>query len=174
MKEMTTCEAKVIVVFVLLAIATSTISVPVPNSFVISSILNKINTYRHLHQVSNVSWSLLLQNKSQEWANYLIINNKFEHSKLSYGENIALMSNFYNNTTSILYACDAWYNEEHNYNYANPSFNAGHFSQIVWANTKYIGAGIASTNTRSIIVMMFDPPGNVGNQYKINVFPPKK
>lgn len=51
--------------------------------------------------------------------------------------------------------------------------NAGHFAQMIWASTKYIGVGKASSKTGKIFVVAFYfPPGNLVGAYHTNVPPP--
>ena len=117
---------------------------------------------------------------SQKWSNELASKNLFAHSTSNYGENIALeygsiSSNF---SICIINAIKMWYSEVNNYDYLNPGYNhtAGHFTQLIWVNTRKISVGISLSNKTNIIyiVMNFDPPGNyVGAiNYINNVLPP--
>jgi len=36
----------------------------------------------------------------------------------------------------------------------------GHYTQIVWRDTKQVGCGVARDNRREIWVCNYDPPGN--------------
>jgi pathogenesis-related protein 1 len=40
----------------------------------------------------------------------------------------------------------------------------GHYTQVVWRNTKEIGCGKAECGDRAIVVCNYDPPGNVMGQ----------
>lgn len=128
------------------------------------TLLDKINSLRVLHQVGPVQYSEAVNKSAQDWAN----KNIFGHSVTRYGENIALAPNF-------IKAVDMWYDENKQYNYtrANYSPETGHFTQLVWKNTKYIGLGyINSKFNNMLIVMQFDPPGNMLEEFGSNVFPP--
>jgi len=128
------------------------------------TLLDKINSLRALHQVGPVQYSEAVNKSAQDWAN----KNIFGHSVTRYGENIALAPNF-------IKAVDMWYDENKQYNYtrANYSPETGHFTQLVWKNTKYIGLGyINSKFNNMLIVMQFDPPGNMLGDFGSNVFPP--
>lgn len=47
----------------------------------------------------------------------------------------------------------------------------GNFTQLVWNSSKKLGVGIAlSTSNILYVVCKYDPPGNVDNAYKYNVF----
>ncbi|KAF3916784.1 hypothetical protein ABW20_dc0108211 [Dactylellina cionopaga] len=58
-----------------------------------------------------------------------------------YGENIA--AGTYSN---FGFYASLWYNEVSQYNFNNPGFAAatGHFTQVVWKDTKQIGCAFAS------------------------------
>ncbi|KAG0318144.1 Golgi-associated plant pathoproteinsis- protein 1, partial [Podila horticola] len=58
-------------------------------------------------------------------------------------------------------AITAWYNEEKQYNYNNPGFSGatGHFTQVVWKDTKSAAGNIV---------------GNNGAYFRKNVLPKKK
>ena len=69
---------------------------------------------------------------------------------------------------------DMWYEEHDKYNYSNPGFSSttGHFTQIVWQNSKEMGAGKAvSSSGAQFVVARYQPPGNVRGQYPENVKP---
>ena len=60
-----------------------------------TSALNQTNFYRARHGVGALTEDSTIGVTSQEWANYLSDNNKFEHNvaklrTLGYGENIAM------------------------------------------------------------------------------------
>ena len=50
----------------------------------------------------------------------------------------------------------------------------GHFSQIVWKNTKKVGFGrvVLHGGRHIYITAYYSPPGNISSQYKENVPPP--
>lgn len=56
-----------------------------------------------------------------------------------------------------------------------PTMIAGHFTQVVWKSTKYVGMGIAKSNTHGsvVIVANYLPPGNFIGQFKTNVLRPR-
>ena len=67
-----------------------------------------------------------------------------------------------------------WYEEHDKYNYSNPGFSSttGHFTQIVWQNSKEMGAGKAvSSSGAQFVVARYQPPGNVRGQFPENVKP---
>lgn len=67
-----------------------------------------------------------------------------------------------------------WYNEIKNYdlNAEKPSYNpkTAHFTQVIWAESTHIGAGIADAeNGMTFIVVRYSPPGNNIGKWKGNV-----
>ena len=64
-----------------------------------------------------------------------------------------------------------WYNDEP----PRGSFNkTGHFTQVIWKSSQYVGVGLVTIGNSCFVVANYDPPGNIISQYKQNVLPPKK
>ena len=65
-----------------------------------------------------------------------------------------------------------WYNEQSNYDYSSNLCNygsvCGHFTQMIWKNTKKIGCGQSTRKKGSMTtvywVCQYDPPGNYNGQ----------
>jgi pathogenesis-related protein 1 len=112
-------------------------------------------------------WSEELAAYAQQWADSLAMNDcdlrhrAYVPGKKNYGENI-----FWG--TDIFVPVDAprsWYNEIKKYTYGplTPSNwnGVGHYTQMVWKTTEYMGMGAATCASGSIIVVAnYDPPGN--------------
>ena len=120
--------------------------------------------------VAPLSWSPKLAEYAQKWANNLVANGKcnLEHRpnsgewKGNYGENIAMLVAQKNGAVegSVL-----WYGEIskfQNVTLDNTNwYAAGHYSQMVWRNTKLVGIGTAKcSNGYTIVVANYDPAGN--------------
>ncbi len=147
-----------------------------------SQITDRVNYYRLLHGVGKVSHSGKVAQVMQAWTNELARQSIFQHSSSKYGENLALASmrrcnatQAQNVTSFVLTAVDLWYNEESFYNYSKSVYSSktGHFTQLVWKKTTYIGVG-ASINLKDCkiyIGMSFDPIGNYNQLMKKNVLP---
>ncbi|KAL9983951.1 hypothetical protein ACROYT_G006200 [Oculina patagonica] len=118
------------------------------------------NYFRTLHQVPNVTWSMSLQKEAEDWVKYLADNNKFHHSSKNPGN---LYLSVYRPRE---YCSDAiwWFHwEEKYYNYSNPKYYkaAGHFTQVLWKNSKQIGAAWAiRKDGRLVISIKYNPGGN--------------
>jgi pathogenesis-related protein 1 len=135
-------------------------------------ILKHHNQARALLGVAPLTWNNELSAYAQEWANYLVYsnNNEIEHrsslgkNTRDFGENIFWGSNF--DSFSVLNASESWYEEKGAYIYQPVSYSnfhgTGHYTQMVWGNTKQIGVGVAKGTDGSIIVVAnYYPAGNV-------------
>ena len=68
-----------------------------------------------------------------------------------------------------------WYEEYKVYNYNADDFQpqAGHFSQLVWKGSKYLGFGLAVNDQGNYYaVANYYPAGNMMGQFRQNVLPP--
>ncbi len=72
---------------------------------------------------------------------------------------------------------DSWYSEikYYDFNQGGFSMQTGHFTQLVWKDTKKVGAGLAynGDRTKAYVVAQYAPPGNYEGEYEENVLPPK-
>jgi uncharacterized protein YkwD len=117
-----------------------------------------------------------LSETAQAYAEYLANNNLFQHSQNGYGENLYMMSS--SGSLSNLpgsTAVQAWYDEIKDYNFNQHGFSmaTGHFTQVVWKNSKQLGVGIGfGNNGRSaVVVANYYPPGNYLGQFPQHVSP---
>ncbi|KAF2009058.1 PR-1-like protein [Aaosphaeria arxii CBS 175.79] len=139
------------------------------------------NVDRALHGVPPLVWHDNLSNYAQQWANQCV----WAHSNGMYGENlhglwIRTPLDFINQTRSGIH--DGWYKEIDLYDYNKPGFAAatGHFTQVVWKNTTYVGCAWNTTPCKSGVWNWFElvceywPAGNVLNDaiFRANVPPP--
>ena len=122
--------------------------------------------------VGPVTWSKKLAIYAQEWANQLASTNcKLKHRPISgkwkqeYGENLFMgIAGYY----GVANAVKAWESEKQYYRgkTLNPSnwYDSGHYTQMVWKNSKEIGCGKVECNDKIIVVCNYDPPGNILGQ----------
>ena len=141
----------------------------------IDDITAYVNNYRSIHQAPPLKWDTTIAQFSQNWANYLLINNVFQHSGSSlYGENLAYFKGYGTDLMTLLkLAIDMWYNEIKDYDFKKPGFaeGTGHFTALVWKSSTNFAMGFAiNPLTTSVdVTMNMSPPGNVSGQYEINV-----
>ena len=122
--------------------------------------------------VGPVTWSKKLAIYAQEWANQLASTNcKLKHRpnsgkwKQEYGENLFMGTAGY---YGVADAVKAWESEKQYYRgqTLNPSnwYDSGHYTQMVWKNSKEIGCAKVECNGNIIVVCNYDPPGNILGQ----------
>lgn len=135
--------------------------------------LNYLNKYRIIHCVPQLIYDKNIETVATEHAKYIIESGKFEHSSNSFGENIAYTYDVNDEFKAFVVSTDLMYEEKKLYNYSKPgfSFYTGHFTQMVWKSSKYVGIGTFKNDTIIAIVVNYYPPGNVYNDFIENVTP---
>ena len=143
------------------------------------NILLRHNYYRKRHQVGDLAINSDLEAIAQAYSEKLTAEDAMYHSGNSYngkplGENLfSLWSSKVASVTGTD-ATDAWYNEVSKYDFENPGYKEGigHFSQLVWKDSKQIGCGAACQDHTCTVTCNYYPAGNYRNQFAENVFPP--
>ncbi len=138
-------------------------------------ILNHHNDVRKEIGVGKIIWNKQLARYAQQWANYLADSNhcQLKHrvapgeNGKDYGENI-----FWGSDKSIspMEASLSWYSEKKDYKYQkvdNKNYlKTGHYTQMIWKNTKEMGVGVAvCPNGGMIVVANYYPAGNYIGEY---------
>ena len=135
------------------------------------------NKYRKMHHVPDIELNQELCDIAQKYAEYLAKNSLFEHSHARFkgagmGENLYMCSGFEPNGGK---AVTSWYNEIKDYDFKKgKSANGGvvgHFTQVVWKESKYLGVGIGKVGNSYYVVANYFPAGNFNNLELENVFP---
>ena len=107
-----------------------------------------------------LAWSDRLAALSQDWADILLMRNQFAHRPRSaYGENLFEITGAAASSSQVV---NAWAGESRHYDYNSNRCHGvcGHYTQIVWAETKEVGCAVARGARREIWVCNYDPPGN--------------
>jgi Uncharacterized protein with SCP/PR1 domains len=107
-----------------------------------------------------LAWSDRLAARSQDWADTLLARKQFIHRPNStYGENLFEITGA---TASPAQVVNAWAAESRNYDYSSNRCSGvcGHYTQIVWGDTKEVGCAVARGGGREVWVCNYDPPGN--------------
>jgi uncharacterized protein YkwD len=136
--------------------------------------IDEHNKYRKLHRVDPLLHDPDLSKYSQIHADKIASQDVLNYSDCrlddkQIGENIAVGASMTAKT-----ATDIWYDEVREYNFDSAGFNmnTGHFTQVVWKDTRYMGIGIAvSQSGTCYIVSNYYPPGNVNGYFEYNVLP---
>jgi pathogenesis-related protein 1 len=111
-------------------------------------------------------WSDKLAATAQEWADHLSSVGGFEHRpKSKYGENLFEMRGGKATAAEVV---EKWMSEAANYdrksNRCRKGAMCGHYTQVVWRNTKEVGCAMAGKGAREVWVCDYDPPGNYVGQ----------
>lgn len=149
-----------------------------------TNMLNLHNYYRAQHSAPPLTISRRLNQIAQAYADQLAATSRFEHSgNRLYNE--ILGENLYMEwishgpvPVSTRTAMKSWYDEIGLYDFNNPGYSeeTGHFTQMVWRSTKWLGVGMAlSADGREVyFVTNYYPAGNIVNYgyFQQNVLPP--
>lgn len=115
-----------------------------------------------------------LNDVAQDWANTMAKDKDMKHRKGNkYGENVYSSSNKkLTDSEAVIDATNKWFDEGKKYNYRRATFTGatGHFTQVVWKSSKYLGIGVARSDKGVVYVCAnYDPRGNMMTQFLQNV-----
>ena len=106
-------------------------------------------------------WSNRLAAYAQHWAEILITTGDFTpHRDPPYGENLYEITG---GTSTPYDVVNAWASEAASYDVRRNSCSGrcGHYTQVVWRETKAVGCGVARAGRREVWVCSYDPAGNI-------------
>ena len=134
------------------------------------------NKYRTKHHAPPLKINSELNRIAQQYANYLAQNDCFQHSDNEYrgeslGENLYMC---YGTKITGKAMTDAWYNEIKQYNFNASTFTSGtgHFTQVVWKDSKEVGFAYAQSRSGNYYgVANYYPAGNFMGEFRKNVLP---
>lgn len=118
------------------------------------------NAVRARLGIAPLVWSERLEARSQDWADTLPAHKQFAHRPNSTcGENLFEIKGA---TASSARVINAWARESRTYDYGSNRCRGvcGHYTQIVWRDTKEVGCAVARGGGREVWVCDYDPPGN--------------
>jgi uncharacterized protein YkwD len=122
------------------------------------------NAVRRRVKMPPLTWSPRLAAAARAWAETLISRGAFEHnSHTPYGENLFEIHG--RRATPSEVVAD-WADEAAHYDHkANVCRGpCGHYTQIVWRDTKEVGCATAHTRDREVWICEYNPPGNILGQ----------
>lgn len=128
------------------------------------------NRLRRKHCAPALRWSTKVAASAQRWADHLRGRCALEHSRGSYGENLAAGTQGTLTPEAIV---EMWYREVKEYSFKRGGFSmkTGHFTQVVWKDTAELGCGHTQCGGLDVWVCQYDRPGNVEGEYQRNVLP---
>lgn len=129
-----------------------------------AEILAAHNEVRHRINLHALQWSDRLAASSQEWANTLLARNEFAHRpNLTVGQNLFEIRGGPASPDQVV---NSWASESRDYNYRDNACRGvcGHYTQLVWKDTKEVGCAVARNARREVWVCEYDPPGNWAGQ----------
>jgi pathogenesis-related protein 1 len=124
------------------------------------AMLDAHNAVRARAGVSPMIWSDELAIVAQDWANHLIASNAFSHRPNNrFGENLYAITG---GTASPVEVVGMWAAEARGYDIRSNACTGvcGHYTQIVWRQTRAVGCAIAANLYQQVWVCNYDPPGN--------------
>ena len=135
------------------------------------------NDYRRKHHSPNLTLNNDLNRIAQNYANKIAKEYSLQHSNNEYkgeplGENIYMVNGMKPTGRDMT---KSWYDEINKYNFNSKQFikGTGHFTQIVWKNSKQVGFGIAQAPDGSYFcVANYYPCGNFLGEFEDNVLRP--
>ena len=144
------------------------------------------NSERISLKLQPLKWSNKLETDARKYANYLASKDIFRHSKdlrkLKQGENLystmyyVIDDNgekyFFDETNYLFDASVAWLSEKKDYRYAkigdrkNSLSMIGHYTQMIWSNSKEVGIAYSKSKSGNIyVVARYFPQGNWTGEY---------
>jgi uncharacterized protein YkwD len=123
-------------------------------------ILAAHNSVRAKVGVPPLVWSDAMAERARHWANTLLARGEFAHSpKSPFGENLYEIRGAFASPGEVV---KAWADESAGYDYRRNQCSGvcGHYTQIIWADTKEVGCASARSRNREVWVCNYNPPGN--------------
>ena len=115
-----------------------------------------------------LSWSPTLAQAAQAWADQLARGGcGLQHSSDRYGENLFGAGGFSPNARHVV---ESWASEARCYTFGpfqrgdacrGDCSACGHYTQIVWRETRQLGCGMSQCGNREVWVCKYDPAGNM-------------
>ncbi|MCC6075779.1 CAP domain-containing protein [Pseudomonas sp. GCM10022188] len=129
----------------------------------VRTLLQEHNRARAQVRVPPLRWSPQVATSAQRWADHLADSScRMRHSRGSrYGENLFIGTAGYYGVGD---AAQAWAAERRRYRggplRAHNWAPAGHYTQMVWRDTRQLGCGVSACDDKEIVVCHYEPKGN--------------
>jgi pathogenesis-related protein 1 len=119
------------------------------------------NAVRARLSLPALEWSPTLAAHARQWAERRLARRQFFHRPdTPYGENLFSISGAPATPAQVVHS---WASEAAAYDPATNSCRTepcGHYTQIVWRDTRRLGCAVARNSRREVWVCNYDPPGN--------------
>ena len=134
----------------------------------LDEVLSMHNKYRIKHGCKPLSISKELCNLAQKYAKECAKNKNIEHYNDLYkddiiGQNISVIDCYSFDVEKI---CKSWYHEKEEYKFGSNKYTegAGHFTQLIWKKTAFVGIAYEKDDNGKIyFVAYYYPAGNIFN-----------
>nr|QNH72469.1 toxin candidate TRINITY_DN28076_c5_g1_i4 [Pachycerianthus borealis] len=136
--------------------------------------LEEHNTLRAQHGAPALEWDDKLATEARDWANKMAADGQMEHSsedqRPGEGENLAFQwVGLPELEQTVAEDSDKmWMDEEPLYSEDNP-YEALHYTQMVWKDTKKFGIGCAKAGDMMYVAARYSPIGNMMGDFGKNV-----
>jgi len=137
------------------------------------------NKFRLIHEVPPITLNDELSKKAADYAKIIAAKGSLEHEKNQKdGENLAMKCNSPGEKeASGSFFTTMWYEEvcKPGYDFTSGKFDmqTGHFTQVVWKDTKELGIGKATGKSEgydcTFVVARYKPPGNFQGKFQSQV-----
>lgn len=111
-----------------------------------------------------LTWSYELAAIAQDWADTLLARGQFKHRPdTQYGENLFEVRGGVASPAEVV---ERWAAQARNYDRKSNRCRGvcGHYTQVVWRDTRMVGCGVARRPGREVWVCNYDPPGNIAGE----------
>jgi len=135
--------------------------------------LSEHNTARAQFGSAPVRWNSALEQEARQWANRLARSNQFQHSdyrsRNGTGENLWMGTRGYYKPSQMI---ASFVDERRDFvpgrfpqvSRTGNWGDVGHYTQIVWPETREVGCATASNQSNEVLVCRYWPSGNVMGQ----------
>ncbi|MDC0668454.1 CAP domain-containing protein [Nannocystis radixulma] len=129
------------------------------------------NSVRAALGIPGLTWSPSVAQFAQQWADKLkaqgciMQHRPFQGADAQkYGENIFSSWGYEPTAQDVV---NDWVSEEADYDYETNTCSGvcGHYTQVVWRNSKRLGCGMAVCDDKQVWVCNYDPAGNIWGEW---------
>jgi len=138
------------------------LTTPAAGSSVEKQMLDAQNAVREKVGVRPLAWSDKLARVAQDWADRLVKEGSFRHRPDSpWGQNLYAVTGSEYLPQQIV---NGWAAEAKDFDYpanrCREDRMCGHYTQLVWRNTREVGCAVARGGNREVWVCEYSPKGN--------------